>query len=257
MLEVPSPPQHNPLLKIVNRRLDRRSIETMQTFISEEKKNTPGFSRQQPIKCLSGWIAHTLRANLVALALLTLLTGCATSSRTPAPSSPSAASTAPVSASYQGRFAVRYEDIERRTQNVYGHFVWREVGTTITLQLLNPLGQILAVLEVTPFDATLKLPNRPPQTATNIEDLMQEVLGFSLPISNLRAWLQPVPSPSLAQSNTLRKTDRHPTQFKQDGWTIDYVRATDRQTTQPLTQVRRINLSRDIPPTQIKLVIDP
>ncbi len=201
------------------------------------------------------------------LTLSALLTGCATSSRTLMPPPTNTASAVVDSASYQGRFAVRYEDAEKGIQNVYGHFVWREVGGNITLLLLNPLGQILAVLEVTPSEASLKLPKRPTQTAANIEDLMQQALGFTLPINNLRTWLRPAQFASLTlpltpsssaspTTNTQQGNNLSATQFKQDGWTIEYVGTNDKRGT-PLTRIRRINLKRDEPLTDVKLVIDP
>ncbi len=209
-----------------------------------------------------------IKASLILLTLSALLTGCATSSRTLTPSSTNTASTVAHSVSYQGRFAVRYEDEEKGTQNIYGHFVWHEAGSNITLQLLNPLGQILAVLEVTPSEAALKLPKRAPQTASNVEDLMQQILGFALPINHLRTWLRPAQSTlstlpptssTLAspKANTQRRSPLSPIQqFKQDGWTIEYVGTNDKQGA-PLTHIRRINLKRDEPPTDVKLVIDP
>lgn len=211
-----------------------------------------------------------IKASLILLTLSALLTGCATSSRILTPSSTNTASTVAHSVSYQGRFAVRYEDAEKGTQNIYGHFVWHEAGSNITLQLLNPLGQILAVLEATSSEATLRLPKRAPQTASNVEDLMQQILGFALPINNLRTWLRPAQStlstlPPTSSSlsplaspktNTQEKSHLSPTQFKQDGWTIEYVGTNDKQDTR-LTHIRRINLKRDEPPTDVKLVIDP
>ncbi|HEY4806099.1 MAG TPA: lipoprotein insertase outer membrane protein LolB, partial [Paraburkholderia sp.] len=41
-------------------------------------------------------------------------------------------------------------------------------------------------------------------------------------------------------------------QIEQDGWTIDYVAYADA----PANGVKRVNLTRDEPPLQIKLVLD-
>ena len=41
-------------------------------------------------------------------------------------------------------------------------------------------------------------------------------------------------------------------EIKQDGWTIDYLAYADA----PATGVKRVNLSRDEPPLDIKLVLD-
>ncbi|PQV45895.1 lipoprotein insertase outer membrane protein LolB [Paraburkholderia sp. BL21I4N1] len=189
-----------------------------------------------------------------AAATAVALTGCASvTPKGPSTSNAATSVTAQTSRAYQGRFAIQYNDQNGQQRNAYGNFVWQETGDTVTLQLRNPLGQTLAVVTSSPASATLELPNKQPLTADNVSTLMQNALGFALPVEGLRYWLQPSPAPT-SRARTEKDPDQ-PSRLKQitqDGWTIDYLAYADA----PATGVKRLNLSRSEPPLDIKLVLD-
>ncbi|WP_233804176.1 lipoprotein insertase outer membrane protein LolB [Paraburkholderia sp. HP33-1] len=189
-----------------------------------------------------------------AAAAVVALAGCASvKPRGPSTSNAATEVTAQTSRSYQGRFAVQYNDQNGQQRNAYGNFSWQETGDTVTLQLRSPLGQTLAIVTSSPASATLELPNRQPLTADNVSTLMQNALGFALPVEGLRYWLQPSPAPT-SRAET-EKDPEQPSRLKQitqDGWTIDYLAYADA----PATGVKRLNLSRSEPPLDIKLVLD-
>jgi outer membrane lipoprotein LolB len=151
---------------------------------------------------------NTFRGRRSSLALMAagvvLVSGCATRPHEPSTSNATTSVTAQTSRAYHGRFAVQYNDQNGQQRNAYGNFSWQETGDTVTLQLLNPLGQTLAIVTSSPSSATLELPNRAPQTATNVSELMQNTLGFALPVEGLRYWLQPSPAPT-SRARTLRR----------------------------------------------------
>lgn len=195
--------------------------------------------------------SRALRALAAAGAALALV-GCA--STPPSANAPSGAvlQTAATHA-YHGRFAVQYSDRLGRPQNVYGNFDWQEHGDDVSLELRSPLGQTLAVVKSTPQAASLELPNRQPQYATDVGELMQNALGFSLPLAGLRYWLLPTPAPATPGQTVRDPADTtHVKQIRQDGWTIDYLAYADA----PATGVKRVNLVRATPPLDIKLVLD-
>ena len=190
----------------------------------------------------------------LAAAAVVALAGCASvKPQGPSTSNAATAVTAQTSRAYQGRFAVQYNDQNGQQRNAYGNFSWQETGDTVTLQLRNPFGQTLAIVTSSPASATLELPNRQPLTADNVSTLMQNALGFALPVEGLRYWLQPSPAPT-----SRAKTEKDPEQpsrlkeITQDGWTIDYLAYADA----PATGVKRVNLTRSEPPLDIKLVLD-
>jgi outer membrane lipoprotein LolB len=210
-----------------------------------------------PLSCLF----RTIRAPRAALVLPALtaaavlaLSGCASvKPQGPSLSNAATAVTAQTSRAYHGRFAVQYNDQNGTPRNAYGNFDWRETGDTVTLQLRNPLGSTLAIITSSPSSASLELPNRQPLVADNVSMLMQNALGFALPVEGLRYWLQPSAAPTSKARTTPDAQD--PSRLKeiqQDGWTIDYVAYADA----PATGVKRVNLERQDPPLGIKLVLD-
>jgi len=206
------------------------------------------------VSSISGFPAARRASLGLSVAAAIALAGCA-SVKPQGPSTTNAATsvTAQTSRAYQGRFAVQYNDQNGQQRNAYGNFTWQETGDTVSLQLRNPLGQTLAIVTSSPASATLELPNRQPLTADNVSTLMQNALGFALPVEGLRYWLQPSPAPT-----SRAKTEQDPEQpsrlkqITQDGWTIDYVAYADA----PATGVKRVNLSRSEPPLSLKLVLD-
>lgn len=190
----------------------------------------------------------------LAAAAVVALAGCASvKPQGPSTSNAATAVTAQTSRAYHGRFAVQYVDQNGTQRNAYGNFDWQENGDTVTLQLRNPLGQTLAIVTSSPASASLELPNRQPLTADNVSTLMQNAMGFALPVEGLRYWLQPSPAPtSKAKTEQDPQDPAHLKEIRQDGWTIDYVAYADA----PATGLKRVNLSREQPPLDIKLVLD-
>ena len=190
----------------------------------------------------------------LAAAAIVALSGCASvKPQGPSTSNAATAVTAQTSRAYHGRFAVQYVDQNGQQRNAYGNFDWQERGETVTLQLRNPLGQTMAIVTSSPSAATLELPNRQPLTADNVSTLMQNALGFALPVEGLRYWLQPSVAPT--SKATTEKDPQQETRLKeiqQDGWTIDYIAYADA----PAAGVKRVNLARTEPPLDIKLVLD-
>ncbi|ATF86335.1 lipoprotein localization protein LolB [Burkholderia gladioli] len=199
--------------------------------------------------------ASLARLGLLTLAAGALLAGCATQ-RAPAPAAGTATPGADVittqaAHAYTGRFAVRYDDRLGKPQNVYGNFAWQETGNAITLELRSPLGQTLAIVRSSPLNASLEMPGRAPRSATDVGQLMRDALGFALPLDGLRYWMLPQPSPS-TPADVVRESGTQIKQIRQDGWTIDYLAYADA----PVTGVKRLNLTREDPPLDIKLVLD-
>ncbi|TKC89607.1 lipoprotein localization protein LolB [Trinickia terrae] len=190
----------------------------------------------------------------LASAAAVALAGCSvTPVRGPSMSNAATELSTQTTRAYHGRFAIQYVDQYGKQRNAYGNFDWQEHGDTVTLQLLNPLGQTLAIVTSSPASATLELPNRQPLTADNVTTLMQNALGFALPVEGLRYWLQPSPAPtSRAATVPDPQQETRLKEIDQDGWTINYLAYADA----PATGVKRVNLSRQDPPLDIKLVLD-
>jgi len=191
---------------------------------------------------------------------LAALSGCATPPPTPASGQLSAqdlAQSSPMAHAWHGRFSVKYEDpgISHSVRNAYGNFDWSEARNgDITLQLRTPFGQTLAAITATRDDATLTVPGRAPLVAGDVVSLMQDALGFSLPVEGLRSWLRAMPGSGPASVRADPQYPQRITQIIQDGWTIDYTPYAD--TAAAHGGVTRMNLSRMDSPIEIRIVID-
>ena len=119
-----------------------------------------------------------------------------------------------------GRITVRYMQNEKE-QIITGGFEWQHDGANVRVNLISPLGQTLARIEKTPLGASLQRSDYPIQTASELDGLLQTNLGWSLPVTGMRDWmqgfvtaangsLQAVP----AQNNALAEAD---------GWQLRYV----------------------------------
>jgi outer membrane lipoprotein LolB len=190
---------------------------------------------------------------LAFLAIAALLGGCATSSAN--------LSRAPVaeyrdSIDLTGHLYVNYQR-DGQPQPLSAPFIWEQRPGKIEVSLSSPLGQTLAVIEVTPQQAKLTQAGREPVVAADIDSLTTRTLGWSLPVSGLRDWLQGyavdasgkrfVASPAANSVST------------QDGWRLRFVSWQDEAAAHPVP--RRIDAERSATPTSeelaIRILIDP
>ena len=89
----------------------------------------------------------------------------------------------------KGRLSLRYER-NGKEEAMHGSFEWSQAPQHIALTLLSPLGQTLATVEITPVSATLTQANQPPRSTADADTLIADTLGWPLPVSGLRDWLQ-------------------------------------------------------------------
>jgi outer membrane lipoprotein LolB len=96
---------------------------------------------------------------------------------------------------------------------------WRERGGSAELHLAGPLG--IGAQVITQTAGGLAINGAPASDAALTQ--LQDRLGFSMPIDNLRYWLLGVPDPRLEFE--LKRNDQNRAQhMSQAGWSIDYDR---------------------------------
>ncbi len=160
---------------------------------------------------------------LLALFLtLALLAGCATQAPTPEP---------PRERGDWSAQADRLQRLERwnlagkvglRTPDdaVSANLDWTQTPRRYRMLISGPFGSGRNVLVGTPGGVTLTNSEGRFRARTP-EQLMQEQLGWSLPISALDAWVRGLPAPGIAHD--IDSDERgFPSQLRQSGWTIDY-----------------------------------
>jgi outer membrane lipoprotein LolB len=146
-------------------------------------------------------LAPIRRSGLAALALAAVvLSGCSTlppSSTSTAAANTSTATTGGSGAARQyhqaidvsGRLSIRYQQ-DGKDQAMHGSFTWSQDQQETVITLLSPLGQTLATINIAADQATLKQSGQPVRSASDVDALTVQALGWPLPIAGLRDWLQ-------------------------------------------------------------------
>lgn len=93
---------------------------------------------------------------------------------------------------------------EQHTErNITGNIDWQERSGLIDIRLSTPFGNTLALIQLTPTQATFKGADGSVVQEANPEDLFYRLFGMDLPIANLRDWIGTpnTPLPKLRQAH--------------------------------------------------------
>lgn len=129
---------------------------------------------------------------------------------------------------------------------------WQRAPGSFNMLLEAPFGQGVFRIESTPRDGyQLSLPDGRVYRNNTPEALLDEVVGWSLPISGLDYWIRAMPSPDSNYSHRIAAGGRTRS-IAQDQWTIEYLDYFSEQQNPQLP--RRITLvSEDL---TVKLIIE-
>lgn len=118
----------------------------------------------------------------------------------------------------QGNLAINTDQ-----KGVNASFNWQQQNANYTIALFGPLGSNRVTLTGGPTQVTLQTPNQT-FTAADPESLMQQQLGWSIPVSNLYYWLRGIPAPGVKVVHESLDMNKHLSQLSQQGWHIIYLR---------------------------------
>jgi outer membrane lipoprotein LolB len=145
---------------------------------------------------------------------------------------------------FNGRVAVKHGE---KRENAGVRWVHRAAEDEILL--LAPLGQTVARIHRDGSEVTLEASGKH-YAAQDMEALMQQVLGWQLPLSGLQHWVTALPAPD-GESSIERDTNGQVSILRQQGWEIAYSRyAATTVDALPL----KLNLKRD--GMEVVLIID-
>ena len=190
---------------------------------------------------------------LSLLVLAATLAGCATTS---APLSTATVGAYRETIDLSGKLSVNYLKDDKQ-ESLTGNFTWDQTPNRIEVNLASPLGQTIATIAVTPEGATLTQSGQPPRTAADIDGLTQQALGWTLPVSGLRDWLQGYALD--AEGKRFAASPANNSVVTKDGWRLRFVSWQDGKAAQPVP--RRIDADRaaagDIQNLEIRIVVNP
>lgn len=124
--------------------------------------------------------------------------------------------------------------VEAHGRSQMGNFEWQHALDQDALSINSPLGNTVARLTRDPHGVVLEADGKR-WLAPDVEILMQQRLGWSLPLDNLVWWIRGWPAPDLPVSHDADGN------LLQQGWRIRFL--TDAQQSGPYP--RRVDLSRD------------
>lgn len=97
---------------------------------------------------------------------------------------------------------------------------WRQCGDHFAVRISGPLGQTVARIDGRGAQLTLQFEGRAPMLTSEPETLMQQQLGWSLPIQSLRYWVRAEAAPG--GDAQFSGPQPQPDVLQQNGWQINY-----------------------------------
>jgi outer membrane lipoprotein LolB len=109
---------------------------------------------------------------------------------------------------------------------------WNQNNENYTMRLISPLGQGTYQLYGDKQFVSLLTADNKIYQADNPEILLQQNLGWSVPINGLQYWVKGVPEPGINLENLVIDDDGRMTDLQQSGWRISITRYSDFDGTQ-------------------------
>ena len=103
-----------------------------------------------------------------------------------------------------------------------GTLFWLQRQDYYDIRLSGPLGRGAARLTGRPGQASLEVANQGRYEAPTPEALLEEQLGWQLPVSHLTWWVRGLPAPDSKSRLTL-DADSRLSNLEQDDWRIEYL----------------------------------
>jgi len=137
-----------------------------------------------------------------------------------------------------GRLSVNFRK-DGHPESLTGKFNWSQAPGRIDVSLSSPMATI-ATISITPQSATLVQADKQPRVAKDIDTLTAESLGWSLPVSGLRDWLQGYATG--ADGKRFAVTPANNSVLTVDGWRLRFVAWQNETAARPLP--KRIDAER-------------
>lgn len=121
-----------------------------------------------------------------------------------------------------GRFALSVDAADGTKDAVQGGFQWEESPQQLQLDLNNPMGTVLARVLVTSQGAALQYPNGEVEYASSPDALVEQLLGYMIPVEGMRDWLRG--QTGSRPTTDLQQENGQPSYFQQDNWRVNLKR---------------------------------
>jgi outer membrane lipoprotein LolB len=117
----------------------------------------------------------------------------------------------------RGRVAVRVEN-----KGWTAGLRWQQQGGSYSARVTGPLGRGLYELSNNGGNVQLRMQDNRLLYASDAESLMQQNLGWSIPVSGFIYWIRGLPAPDSRPADMTLDEDGRLQTLNQDGWQISY-----------------------------------
>lgn len=100
--------------------------------------------------------------------------------------------------------------------------IWQQRGDDYDLLLLGPLGQTVANLKRQQGQIELMIPDHPLYRSEDAEALLEQVLGWRLPVRSMPYWLRALDDPQAPAATASFDAERRLSSLDATPWHLDY-----------------------------------
>lgn len=101
---------------------------------------------------------------------------------------------------------------------------WQQRDDDLLIKLYGPLGQGTTYISGNRQRVSLEQPGRDTRSARSAEALMQEALGWSIPLADFRYWVKAMPSPKGRRAQLRENALGQVVSLTQHGWQLQFER---------------------------------
>ena len=102
--------------------------------------------------------------------------------------------------------------------------LWRQSSDSYRVRFMGPLGVGLFEIEGSDTEVEARFPNGRRASAASLESLLEQEIGWSVPLRGLRYWLVGAPAPDGTASIMEHDDHGRLAHLEQAGWTVVYER---------------------------------
>lgn len=104
-----------------------------------------------------------------------------------------------------------------------GTLYWEQRQDAYDIRLSGPLGRGATRISGSQQGVLLEIAGQPPMDARSAEDLLEEQIGWRLPVDSLLYWVRGLPAPD-SPSRVQLDIDSRLARLTQSGWVVEYSR---------------------------------
>lgn len=114
--------------------------------------------------------------------------------------------------------------INMRGERQSASFDWQQQRDNYVIHIFGPFGQGATWLKRTSRSVTLENAETGKRSADTAEELMEQTLGWQVPVSNLQYWIRGLAAPKPKPSHLQTDSSGLLATLEQEGWSVEYMR---------------------------------